>query len=157
MYSKVIQLYIYMYLLFFKFYSHLGCCIILSRVTRALPRTLLLMHFRYSSVYMSIPNSLAIPPLLNPSSASPSNHVCPLSLWICFCFVNKFICIWLDSEASSQKSKAFKETELKWSVPVQESVGQNVMLSRKSKSINITTPSIWQSNNFCSWATFYLI
>ena len=31
-YSKVIQLHIYMYLFFFKFFSHLGCYIILSRV-----------------------------------------------------------------------------------------------------------------------------
>ena len=60
--------------LFFKFYSHLSCYIILSRVLCALQRTLLVMRFTYSSVYMSIPNSLAIPPLLNPSSTSPSNH-----------------------------------------------------------------------------------
>ena len=33
MYSKVIQLYIYMYLFFFKFFSHLGYYRILGRVT----------------------------------------------------------------------------------------------------------------------------
>ena len=32
MYSKVIQLYIYVYLFFFKFFSHLGCYIILCRI-----------------------------------------------------------------------------------------------------------------------------
>ena len=31
-YSKVIQLYLYVYLFFFKFFSHLGCYIILCRV-----------------------------------------------------------------------------------------------------------------------------
>ena len=35
-YSKVIQLYIYMYLFFFKFFSHLGGYIILSRVPCAM-------------------------------------------------------------------------------------------------------------------------
>ena len=33
MYSKVIPLYIYMYLFFFKFFSHLGYYRILNRVT----------------------------------------------------------------------------------------------------------------------------
>ena len=40
-YSKVIQLYIYMYLLFFKFFSHLGCYIILSRVPCAIQEVLI--------------------------------------------------------------------------------------------------------------------
>ena len=31
-YSKMIQLYIYVYLFFFKFFPHLGCCRVLSRV-----------------------------------------------------------------------------------------------------------------------------
>ena len=43
MYSKVIQLYVYMYLFFFKFFSHLGCCIILSRVPCALDSRSLLV------------------------------------------------------------------------------------------------------------------
>ena len=36
MYSKVIQLYVYMYLLFFKFFSRLGYYRILSRVPCAI-------------------------------------------------------------------------------------------------------------------------
>ena len=32
-YSKVIQLYIYMYLFFFKFFSHLGYCRILAELS----------------------------------------------------------------------------------------------------------------------------
>ena len=42
MYSKVIQLYIYMYLFFFKFFSHLGYYRILSRVPCAI---LLVINF----------------------------------------------------------------------------------------------------------------
>ena len=39
-YSKVTQLYIYMYLFFFKFFSHLCCYIILSRVPYAIQQVL---------------------------------------------------------------------------------------------------------------------
>ena len=41
MYSKVIQLYIYMYLFFFKFFSHLGYYRVLSRVPMLHSRCLL--------------------------------------------------------------------------------------------------------------------
>ena len=37
MYSKVIQLYIYMYLFFFRFSSHIGYYRVLSRVPCAVP------------------------------------------------------------------------------------------------------------------------
>ena len=46
MYSKVIQLYIYMYLFFFKFFSHLGCYIILSRVPCAVHYVLIGYPFK---------------------------------------------------------------------------------------------------------------
>ena len=46
-------------------------------------RSLLLMHFKYSSVYLSIPNSLTIPPTLPPATVSS------LSLCVCLCFVHK--------------------------------------------------------------------
>ena len=62
MYSKVIQLYIYMYLFFFKFFSQLGCYRIVSRVPCAVQYSLLVIHFKYSSVYLSTPNSLTVPP-----------------------------------------------------------------------------------------------
>ena len=84
MYSKVIQLYIYMYLISCKFFFHLGCYIILSMDRGAWQATvhgvtrvghdlatkererenveqfpvlycasLLVIHFKYSSMYMS--------------------------------------------------------------------------------------------------------
>ena len=63
MYSKVIQLHTYMYLFFFKFFSHIGYYRVLSRVSCAIfSRSLLVIHFKYSSVYMSIPDFLS--PLL---------------------------------------------------------------------------------------------
>ena len=63
MYSKVVQLYIYIYLFFFfKFLSRLGCYIKLSKVPCAIQYVFVGCHFKYSSVYMSIPNSLTIPP-----------------------------------------------------------------------------------------------
>ena len=43
-----------------KFHSHPGCHITLSRVPSAYNSFLLVIHFKYSSVYMSIPNSLTI-------------------------------------------------------------------------------------------------
>ena len=45
MYSKVIQLYIYTYLLFFRFFSYIYYYRVLSRVP-----SLLVLHFKYSSV-----------------------------------------------------------------------------------------------------------
>ena len=62
MYSKVIQVYIYMYLFFFIFFSYLGCYIILNRVPCAVQQVLVLIYFKYSSVCMSIPNALILPP-----------------------------------------------------------------------------------------------
>ena len=56
-YSKVIQLYIYMYLFFLKFFSHLGCYIILSRVPCAIQQVLvgypfyLCIHLKTISIF----------------------------------------------------------------------------------------------------------
>ena len=83
-----------MYLFFFKFFSHSGCYVILSRVPCAIQYVFVgypfyFIFFLYSSVYMSVPNSLTIPP----PDSSPLVTISSLSLWVCFCFVNKFICI----------------------------------------------------------------
>ena len=51
-YSKVIQL--YMYLFFFKFFPHLGYYRILSRVPVLYSRSLLIIYFKYSRVYRSV-------------------------------------------------------------------------------------------------------
>ena len=55
MYSKVIQLYIYMYLLFVNFFSHLGY----HRTLRVFPvlynRSFLVIYFKYRSMHLSIP------------------------------------------------------------------------------------------------------
>ena len=48
-------------------------------------RSLLVMHFKYSSVYMSLPNSQSIPSPREP-------WVRFLSLWVSFCFARQFIC-----------------------------------------------------------------
>ena len=67
MYSKVVQLHMFMYLFFFKFFSHVGYYRVLSRVSCAIyRRSLLVIHFKYSSVYMSTPNFLSpILPILS--------------------------------------------------------------------------------------------
>ena len=54
-------------LFFFKFFSHLGCNRILSTVLCTLfsvlySRSLLVIHLKYGSVYLPVPNSLTIPP-----------------------------------------------------------------------------------------------
>ena len=41
--------------------SHPGCHITLSRVLHAIHRSLLPIYFKYSSVYMAVPNSLSPP------------------------------------------------------------------------------------------------
>ena len=64
-YSKVIPFYIYMYLLFFKFFPHLGYYRQLSRVPCAI-QDRSFIYFKYSSVYTSTPNSQSIPPLTLP-------------------------------------------------------------------------------------------
>ena len=64
-----------LYLFSPKLPSHPSCCITLSRVLCAIQQVLLVIHFKYSSVYMSIPNFLTIP--------SPHSPLCWLSfqLW----------------------------------------------------------------------------
>ena len=47
---------------------------------------LLVIHFKYNSVYMTFPESLTIPSPWQP-------EVRFLSLWVSFCFVSKFVCI----------------------------------------------------------------
>ena len=51
--------------------------------------SLLVTHFKYSSVHLSIPNSLTIPSL---HLSLPGNHKFTKSVSL-FCFINNFICI----------------------------------------------------------------
>ena len=67
-YSKVIWLYIYMYLFYFKLFFHLNTEY-WAAVTVLYSRSRLIIYFKYSSMYMSIPNSRSIPH--PPSSSSP--------------------------------------------------------------------------------------
>ena len=53
-------------------------------------RTLLFIYLIYTNLYLLIPNSQFIPPHPSPFWQLT---VCSLCLWICFCFVDKFICI----------------------------------------------------------------
>ena len=53
----------YMYSILPQNPSHPGCRVTLNRVQCAICGTLLVMHFKHSTVYMSIPNSLTIPSL----------------------------------------------------------------------------------------------
>ena len=46
---------VYIYLFFFKFFSHLGYYRILSRVPMLYSRSLLIIYFKYNRVYMSFP------------------------------------------------------------------------------------------------------
>ena len=65
LYSKVNQLYVYMYLLFFVLPSHLDHHRALSRVPCATQQALTSYYFIQSSVYMSTPVSQFIPPPLS--------------------------------------------------------------------------------------------
>ena len=68
--SKGTQQYLYMYSFSPKLLSHPSCRMILSRVSCAISRSLLVTHFKYSRKYMSIPNSL------------PSSHPSPWQLGV---------------------------------------------------------------------------
>ena len=90
-YSKVNQLYIYVYPLFFRFFSHIGHHRILSRVPCAIQQVLISCLF-YIQQCVYVTPSLPIHPL------PPRNH--RFVFYVCdyFCLVNKFICtIFLDS------------------------------------------------------------
>ena len=83
MYSKVIQLYIYLYLFFLKWFPPLYHYRILSRA----PCSLIGYLFKYTSVYTSVLNSQSVP-LLSPSPPA-CNHKfvfqvceCVSVLWI---------------------------------------------------------------------------
>ena len=60
--SKLIQLYIYVYPFSFRFFSHIAYYRVLSRVPCGIQQVLVGYLFKYSSMYMSIPNSQSIPP-----------------------------------------------------------------------------------------------
>ena len=52
---------------------------------------MLVIHLKYSSVYMSLPNSLIIPsPYPSPLQSCRFHS---LNLWVCSCVVYRFICI----------------------------------------------------------------
>ena len=61
----------------------------LGRVPCVTLYVLILFHFICSSVYVSVPNSQSFPPHL---SFSHLVHI-KFWLWICFHFVNKYICV----------------------------------------------------------------
>ena len=63
LYSKVNQLYIYIYPLFLRFFSLIEHYRILSRVPCVVQQSSLVICIRYSGVYMSAPISQFIPPL----------------------------------------------------------------------------------------------
>ena len=65
---------------------HPSYYITLSRVPCAIQ--FLVIHFKYSSMYMSIPNALTSP-IPHPSPQQPQVH--SLSLWVSFCFVSSFV------------------------------------------------------------------
>ena len=73
-YSTVIHLYVYIYPLFFRFFSIVGYYGILSRVPCVYSRSLLIIYFIYSSVSMSNLISQFIPP-----SPCPSVSTCLFS------------------------------------------------------------------------------
>ena len=76
---------IHMYAFSLTLPSHPGCCIALNRAPYVIQQALLVIHFKYSSVSMSSPNSLTIPsPLsfpLPPSLATISSFSKSASLW----------------------------------------------------------------------------
>ena len=84
--SELTLLYFYMDQFFFKFFSQLGCYIILRKVLVLYSRPLLFILFKYSSMYMSIPNSQSI---LYPL---PS-HLHKFGLSVCESVSVLFICI----------------------------------------------------------------
>ena len=55
-------------------------------------QTLLVIHFKYSSVYMSIPSSLTMP-----SSILPPATISSFATSMCLCFISLFVSFFLDS------------------------------------------------------------
>ena len=97
----------YIYLLFFRFYSHIGHYTLLNRVPVLYSSFLLVIYFVYSHVYMSVPS-----PNLSPSPAlSPLITINLFSKSVTlFLFVYRLICIifyFLDSTYKSYHTVFF--------------------------------------------------
>ena len=92
LYSKVNQLCVYIYPLFFGFPSHLGYHRALSRVPCVIQQVLIsyLFYTQYQQCIYVNPN-LPIPPI--PHFLPWYPHVHSLHLCLYFCFANKFIYI----------------------------------------------------------------
>ena len=93
--AKLVQLYLYMYLLFLKFASHLGYYGVLSRVPWLYSRSFLFVCFKYSSAYRLIPNSQLVPPSSSPRLVATSSFSKSVRLLL---FVNMLVhTIFVDS------------------------------------------------------------
>ena len=90
LYSKVNQLYIYIYPLFFGFPSHLGHHRALSRVPCAIQQVLIsYLFYTYYQQCIYVNSNLPIHPTLPFPPWYP--YVCSLHLCLYFCFVNKIV------------------------------------------------------------------
>ena len=79
-YSKVIQLYIYIYLFFFRFFSHIGYCRVLSRVSCVIQQVLVdYLFYKQQCAYVN-PKS--------PNSSHPPLHFNSKSLILPFIIVS---------------------------------------------------------------------
>ena len=80
----MVQLYIYMYLFFFKFFSHLGYYRIPSRVPCAIQQALVYYYVIFSNAYMLTPNSQLIPtPWLSPLVTISVFYICDSASVLC--------------------------------------------------------------------------
>ena len=91
--SKVIQLYIYIYIyictVIFIFFSNMVYHRILNIMPLFYSRTLLFICPIYSNLHLLTPNSQSTPPQHPFSHGNRKPVAC---LWVCFCFIDKFIC-----------------------------------------------------------------
>ena len=92
LYSKVNHLYTHIHLL--NILSHCGLSQDIENSSLQYSRILLFIHPMCDSLQLLIPNSQS---LLPPTPPTRQPLVCSLCLWVCFCFIDKFICHILDS------------------------------------------------------------
>ena len=140
--STVIQLHIYLYILFYRFFFLIGYYKILSII----PCANTVGPYWLSVLFIVVCICSSQPPNLSLSSLLPfGNYKCFLCLWVYFCLLNKFILIFSLIQTPHINN-------IIWSLSVSGLFHLSMNISRSSTLLQMAS-----FRSFNDWVTFHYI